>query len=139
MRNDGDGAQRLRHVRIYESIAPLVESPRFGAVLWQLPESFQRDDDRLAATLERIPRGRHCFEFRHASWFADDVYAILRGHAQVLAAAASASVGASRIARLAVALTANSSMNADSPTTVFVGPIDSRRTPAASDPSGIAP
>ena len=45
-------------------------------MLWQLPESFHRDDERLAAALEALPRGRHAFEFRHASWFCDEVYAL---------------------------------------------------------------
>src|SRR5262249_17288404 len=38
----------------------------------------QRDDERLADALERLPPGRHAFEFRHESWFADDVYELLR-------------------------------------------------------------
>jgi uncharacterized protein YecE (DUF72 family) len=63
--------------RLYAGIAPLVESPRLGPVLWQLPERFRRDDDRLAFALERLPPGRHCFEFRHPSWFASEVYGLL--------------------------------------------------------------
>jgi uncharacterized protein YecE (DUF72 family) len=66
--------------RFYERIEPLVDSPKMGPVLWQLPETFRRDDDRLASALERLPPGRHCFEFRHESWFARDVYALLREH-----------------------------------------------------------
>ena len=64
--------------RFYERIAPLVDSPKMGPVLWQLPETFRRGDERLASALERLPPGRHCFEFRHESWFAPDVYALLR-------------------------------------------------------------
>ena len=62
----------------YDRIAPLVGSPKLGPVLWQLPGSFRRDDDRLAAALEQLPGGRHCFEFRHESWFVPDVYELLR-------------------------------------------------------------
>jgi len=64
--------------RFYERIEPLVESPKLGPVLWQLPERFHRNDERLASALRRLPAGRHCFEFRHPSWFAPDVYALLR-------------------------------------------------------------
>jgi uncharacterized protein YecE (DUF72 family) len=64
--------------RFYERIEPLVESAKLGPVLWQLPERFHRDDDRLASAVKRLPLGRHCFEFRHPSWFVPDVYALLR-------------------------------------------------------------
>jgi uncharacterized protein YecE (DUF72 family) len=70
--------------RFYERIRPLVDSPKLGPVLWQLPASFRRNDDRLAGALAALPPGRHCFEFRHASWFADDVYALLRSHGAAL-------------------------------------------------------
>jgi uncharacterized protein YecE (DUF72 family) len=70
--------------RYYERIAPLVRSPKLGPVLWQLPPSFRRDDDRLAHALERLPAGRHCFEFRHPSWFVEPVYALLRAHEAAL-------------------------------------------------------
>jgi uncharacterized protein YecE (DUF72 family) len=66
--------------RFYERIEPLVDSGKLGPVLWQLPGSFRRDDDRLAAALRQLPAGRHCFEFRHESWFADPVYRLLRAH-----------------------------------------------------------
>jgi uncharacterized protein YecE (DUF72 family) len=70
--------------RFYERLEPLLESPKLGPVLWQLPENFRRDDERLAGALARLPAGRHCFEFRHASWFQEDVYALLREHGVAL-------------------------------------------------------
>jgi uncharacterized protein YecE (DUF72 family) len=66
--------------RYYDSIAPLAESPKLGPVLWQLPDNFKRDDDRLAFALEHLPPGRHAFELRHPSWFAEPVYGLLREH-----------------------------------------------------------
>jgi uncharacterized protein YecE (DUF72 family) len=68
----GQGVERL-----YAGIAPLVESGKLGPVLWQLPATFHRDDERLAGALERLPPGRHAFEFRHASWFTSEVYGLL--------------------------------------------------------------
>jgi uncharacterized protein YecE (DUF72 family) len=70
--------------RFYERLEPLLESPKLGPVLWQLPENFRRDDERLAGALARLPAGRHCFEFRHASWFQPEVYALLREHGVAL-------------------------------------------------------
>jgi uncharacterized protein YecE (DUF72 family) len=66
--------------RLYAGIAPLAASPKMGPTLWQLPERFRRDDDRLAFALERLtqfPPTRHCFEFRHPSWFCAEVYGLL--------------------------------------------------------------
>ena len=71
--------------RFYAAIGPLVGSPKLGPVLWQLPESFRRDDERLASALAQLPPGRHCFELRHASWFHSDVYSLLREHGVALA------------------------------------------------------
>ena len=65
--------------RFYERIEPLVDSPKMGPVLWQLPGNFHRNDERLASALAQLPPGRHCFEFRHESWFVPEIYAMLRG------------------------------------------------------------
>jgi uncharacterized protein YecE (DUF72 family) len=70
--------------RYYERVAPLVRSPKLGPVLWQLPPTFKRDDDRLGNALEALPPGRHAFEFRHATWFAEPVYDLLRAHGAAL-------------------------------------------------------
>jgi uncharacterized protein YecE (DUF72 family) len=64
--------------RYYERIQPLIDAKKLGPVLWQLPGNFQRDDERLANALKALPKGRHCFEFRHPSWFVDEVYELLR-------------------------------------------------------------
>jgi uncharacterized protein YecE (DUF72 family) len=66
--------------RFHEPLGALVESGKLGPVLWQLPENFHRDDQRLAAALALLADGRHCFEFRHPSWFAPEVYSLLREH-----------------------------------------------------------
>jgi uncharacterized protein YecE (DUF72 family) len=70
--------------RYYEAIEPLAGSPKLGPVLWQLPPNFKRDEDRLADALQRFPSGRHAFEFRHESWFTEDVFAILRAYGAAL-------------------------------------------------------
>jgi uncharacterized protein YecE (DUF72 family) len=70
--------------RFYERIEPLTASPKMGPVLWQLPANFHRDDERLANALGTLPPGRHCFEFRHESWFAPEVYELLRAQGVAL-------------------------------------------------------
>jgi uncharacterized protein YecE (DUF72 family) len=64
--------------RFYERIEPLIEAGKLGPVLWQLPANFHCDLERLRAALAQLPPGRHCFEFRHPTWFNEDVYAALR-------------------------------------------------------------
>jgi len=64
---------------LLERIEPLLRSPKLGPLLWQLPPTFRRDDERLAAALDVFPRSlRHALEFRHESWFTPDVMALLR-------------------------------------------------------------
>jgi uncharacterized protein YecE (DUF72 family) len=84
--------RRLRDVkegadRFHERLAPLAESGKLGPVLWQLPANFHRDDAVLGRALEALPEGRHCFEFRHPSWFVPAVERLLgeRGVARVVA------------------------------------------------------
>jgi uncharacterized protein YecE (DUF72 family) len=71
-------------LRFYEGIEPLIGTPKLGPILWQLPNNFVRDDDRLRDALAALPAGRHCFEFRHPSWFTTEVYELLREHAAAL-------------------------------------------------------
>jgi uncharacterized protein YecE (DUF72 family) len=77
--------KRLREVkegvaRLFERIEALREAERLGPILWQLPENFHRDDERLAGAIEELPPGRNAFEFRHASWFVPDVEELLQAH-----------------------------------------------------------
>jgi uncharacterized protein YecE (DUF72 family) len=54
---------------------------RLGPVLFQLPPNLKKDLDRLRGFLDRLPRDRRfTMEFRHESWFEDDVFAALREH-----------------------------------------------------------
>jgi uncharacterized protein YecE (DUF72 family) len=75
----GPGMQRF-----LACIEPLAGSGKLGPLLWQLPETFRRDDERLAGALAALPPGRHAFEFRHASWFVPEVAALLKSHGVAL-------------------------------------------------------
>lgn len=70
--------------RFYAPLAPMVEAGRLGPVLWQLPETFARDDDRLARWLDALPDGRNTIEFRHPSWFRRPVFDLLGGRGVAL-------------------------------------------------------
>jgi len=53
--------------------------PHMGVVLFQLPPNFSKDLPRLQAFLEQVPSGRGAaLEFRHPSWFDEEVYQSLR-------------------------------------------------------------
>ncbi len=75
LRELSDGVARFR-----DRIEPLEAARKLGPILWQLPERFTRDDDRLAAALDELGPGRHAFEFRHSSWFTPEVARLLRAH-----------------------------------------------------------
>jgi uncharacterized protein YecE (DUF72 family) len=70
--------------RFYEPLEPMRDAGKLGPVLWQLPENFHRDDQRLAGWLELLPSGMHAIEFRHESWFAPEVLAALRSRGVAL-------------------------------------------------------
>jgi uncharacterized protein YecE (DUF72 family) len=71
--------------RFYEPLEPLLDARRLGPVLWQLPENFHRDDERLHGWLAVLPPGMHTIEFRHPSWFEPEVMDALRVHDVALA------------------------------------------------------
>jgi uncharacterized protein YecE (DUF72 family) len=70
--------------RFWEPLEPLRAARRLGPVLWQLPENFKRDDAVLDEFLAALPPARHCFEFRHPSWFAPAVRRLLDRHGAAL-------------------------------------------------------
>jgi uncharacterized protein YecE (DUF72 family) len=80
--------QRLTHMRRLVGVdVPLRRfcdvadtlGPKLGPLLFQLPPTFRKETGRLADLLASLPPGRRAaFEFRHPSWFADDVYDRLR-------------------------------------------------------------
>jgi len=80
--------KRITHDRRLRDCADAVEylvrtastlGPRLGPLLFQLPPNFKKDLPRLTEFLATLPDGpRYAFEFRHASWFDDDVFQALR-------------------------------------------------------------
>ena len=73
--------------KLLDRLEPLRAAGKLGPLLWQLPPTFRRDDERLGDALEVLPPGRHAFEFRHESWFTEEVYALLRDHGAALVVA----------------------------------------------------
>ena len=58
---------------------------RLAAVLFRMPEDFEKDIERLETFLKALPADtRAVFEFRHPSWFDDEVLALLRSQNRVL-------------------------------------------------------
>jgi uncharacterized protein YecE (DUF72 family) len=86
--------QRITHFRrlrdVNDLMAQLFEvaavlKKRLGPILFQLPPNFKKDVPRLAAFLDLLPsRRRVAFEFRHQSWFDDEVFGLLRKYRAVL-------------------------------------------------------
>ena len=58
-----------------------VLGPKLGPTLFQLPPNLKKDLPRLQEFLGHVPETwRAAFEFRHASWFDDEVFAALKAH-----------------------------------------------------------
>jgi uncharacterized protein YecE (DUF72 family) len=51
---------------------------RLGPVLFQLPPTFKKDVDVLSSFLREFPSMRAAFEFRHDSWFDDEIFDLLK-------------------------------------------------------------
>lgn len=68
-------ADSLAH--LYKNLAAL--GSKRGPVLFQLPPFLKKDPARLRDFLPLLPEShRAAFEFRHESWFDDEVYALLK-------------------------------------------------------------
>src|SRR5579872_4499286 len=65
--------------KFLSALQPLAEAQKLGPVLFQLPPFLKCDLSRLQDFLVALPAGfRPVFEFRHESWFSEDVFAVLR-------------------------------------------------------------
>jgi uncharacterized protein YecE (DUF72 family) len=74
--------------KFLDSIEPLRKARKLGPVLFQLPPNFKCDAGRLREFVKLLPDGlRAAFEFRHESWFNEEVYAVLRSVGVALCAA----------------------------------------------------
>ena len=62
-----------------------VLGDQLGVVLFQLPPNMKKDLPRLEAFLQLLPPAtRAAFEFRHPTWFDDDVLELLRSQNRAL-------------------------------------------------------
>jgi uncharacterized protein YecE (DUF72 family) len=74
--------QRLKQVedpvRYFCDTARLLGG-KLGPLLFQLPPNFKKDMERLGGVLDLLPPDlRVAFEFRHPTWFDEEVYGLLR-------------------------------------------------------------
>jgi uncharacterized protein YecE (DUF72 family) len=80
--------QRITHIarlkNVDDSLRFFLETarklgPKLGPILFQLPPNFKKDVALLGDLITQFPADLRCaWEFRHASWFGDDVYDVLR-------------------------------------------------------------
>jgi uncharacterized protein YecE (DUF72 family) len=86
--------QRLTHQKrlkdVGDSLPYFLEvserlGPKRGPFLFQLPPNMKKDAPRLDAFLAELPSAaRAAFEFRHASWFDEETFGILRARGAAL-------------------------------------------------------
>jgi uncharacterized protein YecE (DUF72 family) len=65
--------------KFVSALQPLFDARKLGPVLFQLPPNFKLDLPRFEKFLRDLPTHlRTVFEFRHPSWFCEEVYTMLR-------------------------------------------------------------
>lgn len=65
-------------VNLFQKKALLMKE-KLGCILWQLPASQGKDMIKLEKFCKILDKDfRHVFEFRHTSWFDDDVFSLLK-------------------------------------------------------------
>jgi uncharacterized protein YecE (DUF72 family) len=53
--------------------------PHLGPILFQLPPSFKKNTERLVEFISHLSnKYDHVFEFRHPSWYCEEIYEILK-------------------------------------------------------------
>lgn len=82
--------QRITHIQRLKDTSGLVSQfleaaaalkGRLGPLLFQLPPNMKKDAARLREFLTLLPAPwRVALEFRHPSWFDEEVFGVLRGH-----------------------------------------------------------
>jgi uncharacterized protein YecE (DUF72 family) len=79
MRRLKDAGESLQ--RFLGSAEPLLRRKQLGPVLFQLPPNLKADVTLLSEFLALLPSVVQCaFEFRHESWFNDEIYEALKKH-----------------------------------------------------------
>jgi uncharacterized protein YecE (DUF72 family) len=74
--------------RFMTTLEPLARAEKLGPLLFQLPPNMKMDLGVLEEFLVALPRGVPlAFEFRHESWFGDEVFALLKAHNRALCVA----------------------------------------------------
>jgi uncharacterized protein YecE (DUF72 family) len=74
--------------RFLSTLEPLDRAGKLGPLLFQLPPNMKADSEVLKEFLRTLPRGVACaFEFRHTSWFCDEVFDLLKASNRALCVA----------------------------------------------------
>jgi uncharacterized protein YecE (DUF72 family) len=104
-------AQRITHFKrlkeagaetkyMLETISALED--RLGVVLFQLPPNMKKDLERLESFLRELPADTPAtFEFRHPTWFDDDVIELLKSQNRALCVSDTDELPASHIDKTA--------------------------------------
>ena len=87
-------SQRITHMQRLkdagDSVSYLLKvagalKERLGPLLFQLPPFLKKDAQRLREFLELFPKDRRAaMEFRHESWFDEEIFTLLREHGAAL-------------------------------------------------------
>jgi len=85
------GSRYITHIKRLKDVADSIRifrdqlsglGKKLEVILWQFPPQMKIDLDRFHRFVRELRkvRKRHAFEFRHESWFTDEIYKILSDH-----------------------------------------------------------
>lgn len=84
------GSRYITHIKRLKEVSESIHyfyhladqlAEKLGCILWQLPPNMKKDIDRLTHFINNLSLSyQNVIEFRHISWFDDEVYQTLRNH-----------------------------------------------------------
>ena len=107
------GSRLITHIKKLKDTGELVKGfyrlaeslqEKLGCFLWQMPPSIKIDLKLLEGFLRQLPRSyRNVIEFRHKSWYVEEVYQLLKEHQTAFCMVSAPSLPADAIATSPIA------------------------------------
>jgi uncharacterized protein YecE (DUF72 family) len=83
--------------KFFTPLKVMAKRGRKHCILYQVPANFRKDIQRLENFLKKIPSGfHHAFEFRHLTWFDEEVFHLMKKYKAAIVLNDSPRIGKAR-------------------------------------------